>query len=246
MQIPPLKLERRPLHVGGYTPFSATEFPGLLSAVVFVQGCPWRCGYCQNPHLQERTRDSPVAWKDIITTLERRAGMLDAVVFCGGEATMDPALTESIEQVRDMGFKIGLETACMYPDRLREVLPLLDWIGFDVKASFTRYQEITGIRGSGDPVRECVAAILDSGVAYECRTTVHPALHTPDHLLELGHTLAAMGVSNYVLQEFRATGCMDEALVASALPGYPAEEVLSEIAPMFRNFSVRRAGQATG
>jgi anaerobic ribonucleoside-triphosphate reductase activating protein len=240
-----LKQAGRPLCVGGYTPFSATEYPGLLSAVVFVQGCPWSCGYCHNAHLQERTRNSPVAWKEILATLERRAGLLDAVVFCGGEATMDPALGNAIAQVRAMGYKVGLETACIYPARLTSMLPLLDWVGFDVKTTFERYAEVTGVAGSGRPVRESVAAILASGVAYECRTTVHPAHLPPAVLFELAQTLALMGVRNYVVQEFRATGCADDALVASAFPGYPQEDVLAEIAPLFANFSVRRAGQAT-
>ena len=240
-----LKEKGRLLRVGGYTPFSATEFPGLLSAVVFVQGCPWNCGYCQNAHLQERTRHSPIAWKEIITTLERRAGLLDAVVFCGGEPTMDPALYDAIAQVRAMGFKIGLETACIYPARLKSVLPLLDWVGFDVKTTFKRYADVTGVTGSGEPVRDCVAAILASGVAYECRTTVHPAHLPPGMLVELAQTLAFMGVRNYVIQEFRPTGCGDEAFVASAFPGYPQDDILAEIAPLFANFSVRRACQAT-
>jgi len=237
-------MDRRLLRVGGYTPFSATEYPGLLSAVVFVQGCPWRCGYCHNPHLQERTRDSPIAWGDVLATLERRAGLLDAVVFCGGEATMDPALPCAIEDVQSMGFRVGLETACIYPERLKEVLPLLDWVGFDVKATFDRYSDVTGVGGSGQPVRECVGAILASSVDYECRTTVHPALLPEAMLVELAQALAAMGVDNYVLQEFRATGCADEALAASAIPGYPQGDVLAKIAPLFANFSVRRAGQA--
>jgi anaerobic ribonucleoside-triphosphate reductase activating protein len=239
-----LKMEGRQLRVGGYTPFSATDYPGMLSAVVFVQGCPWRCGYCHNPHLQERTRDSPIAWKEVLSTLERRAGMLDAVVFCGGEATMDPVLHRAIREVRAMGFKVGLETACSYPDRLQSVLPLVDWVGFDVKTVFARYAEVTGIRNSGEPVRASIAAILASGVDYECRTTVHPAQLPPALLLELAQTLAGMGVRNYVLQEFRATGCADDALVASALPGYPGEDVVAGIAPLFAEFSVRRAGRA--
>jgi pyruvate formate lyase activating enzyme len=239
-----LKEEGRQLRVGGYTPFSASEYPGLLSAVIFVQGCPWRCGYCQNTHLQERTRDSPIAWKDIVTTLERRAGMLDAVVFCGGEPTMDPALHSAISQVRAMGFKIGLETACIYPERLKSVLPLVDWVGFDVKTTFGRYAEVTGVAGSGAPVQESVTAILASGVDYECRTTVHPEHLSPAQLMELAQALAAMGVNNYVLQEFRATGCADEGLVSGAMPGYPAENLLTGIAPLFNSFNVRRAGQA--
>ena len=234
-------MDGRPLKVGGYTPFSTTDYPGQLAAVVFVQGCPWRCGYCHNPPLQERIRDSPLSWSALLAGLERRVGLLDAVVFCGGEATMDPALGTAIQQVRALGFKAGLETACIYPDRLKKVLPSLDWVGFDVKAPFDRSADITGVGGSGEPARKCVEAILASGVDYECRTTVHPAQLPPSVLIELAGTLAGMGVVNYVLQEFRATGCDNEALVAAAIAGYPGEDTLAKIAPMFPRFAIRRS-----
>lgn len=234
-------MDGRPLKVGGYTPFSTTDYPGQLAAVVFVQGCPWRCGYCHNPHLQARTRDSPLSWGALLAGLERRVGLLDAVVFCGGEATMDPALGGAIQQVRALGFKVGLETACIYPDRLKKLLPLLDWVGFDVKAPFGRYADITGVAGSGEPARASVEAILASGIDYECRTTVHPAQLPPPVLMELAKTLADMGVANYVLQEFRATGCGDQALVNAAIAGYPGEDTLAIIAPMFSRFAIRRS-----
>ncbi|SEN76543.1 hypothetical protein SAMN05428959_10316 [Duganella sp. CF517] len=101
---------------------------------------------CSGPHLQERTRDSPLSWSTLLAGLQRRVGLLDAVVFCGGEATMDPALGGAIQQVRALGFKVGLETACIYPE-LQKVLPMWDWVGFDVKAPFDRYAEITGVAG---------------------------------------------------------------------------------------------------
>lgn len=68
----PPESDRRTLKVGGITPFTATDFPGMLSAVVFVQGCPWRCGYCHNPHLQSRLADSQLAPARIRGLLERR------------------------------------------------------------------------------------------------------------------------------------------------------------------------------
>jgi anaerobic ribonucleoside-triphosphate reductase activating protein len=229
-----------PLNIGGWTPFSAAEYPGLLSAVVFVQGCPWRCGYCHNPHLQPRTRTPALSWEALLSTLRKRAGLLDAVVFCGGEPTVDPALAQAMAEVRALGYRTGLETAGIYPQRLREVLPLLDWVGFDVKAPFARYADVTGVAGSGDAARASLGALLASGVAYECRTTVHPDLLPPAVLLELAAGLRAMGVRDYVLQEFRATGCQDKALSAGAMPGYPDAALAAQIAPCFDRFQVRR------
>lgn len=228
------------LNIGGFTPFSASDFPGRLAAVVFVQGCAWRCGYCHNPHLQARTRSGNIGWHAVADFLRRRRGLLDAVVFSGGEATTDPALPAAIEAVRAMGFEVGLHTAGLYPQRLAEVLPLLDWVGLDIKAPFARYADITRAHGSGERARACAELVVASGIDHECRTTVHPALQPPADLLALAHTLAAMGVTRYTLQEFRAAGCADAQLCAGARPGYPEAALVEQIAPLFARFVVRR------
>ena len=146
------------LKVGGLTPFSATDYPGKLAAVVFVQGCPWRCGYCHNPHLQARTPEGAMPWQEVLTWLRRRVGLVDAVVFSGGEACMDSALARAMQDARALGFGIGLHTACIYPQRLQEVLPLVDWVGFDIKAPFADYRHVTRVAGSGDPALACLDA----------------------------------------------------------------------------------------
>ncbi|MNS29538.1 Efflux pump membrane transporter BepE [compost metagenome] len=139
-------------------------------------------------------------------------------------------------------FGIGLHTACIYPQRLREVLPLVDWVGFDIKAPFADYRQVTRVAGSGDPARACLDAILASGVAYECRTTTHPDLLPDEQLLALASTLAAKGVDNYVLQQFRAEGCADAALSGRPLHGYPAATTLAQIGAMFPRFTFRNHG----
>jgi len=145
-----------------------------------------------------------------------RRGLLDAVVFSGGEPTAHAALGEAMRAVRERGFAIGLHTGGAYPRRLAEVLPLVDWIGFDAKAPSERYAAVTGVAGSDAAARESLRLVLGSGVAHEIRTTVHPSLVPDDALLRLADELAALGVRHWVLQPFRPTGCVDEALVAAA------------------------------
>lgn len=231
---------RRSLKVGGITPFTATDYPGLLAAAIFVQGCPWRCGYCHNPHLQERTRASPIAWNDVLSLLERRKGLIDAVVFSGGEPAIDPCLADAITQVRDAGFKIGMHSGGTHPQRLQSVLPLLDWIGLDVKANFADYADITKVRGSGVAALTSLKAVLASGVDYECRTTAHPALLPEAKLLQIAQTLAAMGVKNYVLQAFRMQGCADPALNNRMVGNYPSPGLVEQLGKLFPNFTMRR------
>lgn len=225
--------------IGGITPFSATDYPGKLAAVVFMQGCPWRCGYCHNSHLQKRTEKSVLPWPQVMALLGRRVGLIDAVVFSGGEPTLDPALKHAILDVRALGFGIGLHTSGSYPDRLAEVLPLIDWVGMDVKAPFDRYERITGLARSGVQAQSCVEAILSSGVAHEFRTTVHPTLLSEHEIAELAGTLANMGVRNYALQKFRATGCENELLAAASMNGYPDSAVIERVAALFPQFTFR-------
>ena len=124
------------LLIGGLLPFTTIDYPGCLAAVLFCQGCPWRCRYCHNRHLLPQKGGSALPWQDVLALLERRQGLLDALVFSGGEATLQAALPEAMRRVRAMGFKVGLHTAGPYPERLRECLPLLDWVGMDLKAPF--------------------------------------------------------------------------------------------------------------
>lgn len=207
------------LPVGGIVPFTAVDFPGKLSAVLFLQGCPWRCGYCHNPHLQGARGERELDFDAILRWLDGRRGLLDAVVFSGGEPTAHAALGEAMRAVRERGFAIGLHTGGAYPRRLAEVLPLVDWIGFDAKAPSERYAAVTGVAGSDAAARESLRLVLGSGVAHEIRTTVHPSLVPDDALLRLADELAALGVRHWVLQPFRPTGCVDEALVAAAPRG---------------------------
>ena len=96
-------MTQREPRIGGFVPFSATDYPDHLSAVVFCQGCPWRCGYCHNVHLQPATNATELAWNSILSFLERRRGLLDAVVFSGGEPTLQHALAGAMRAVKALG-----------------------------------------------------------------------------------------------------------------------------------------------
>ena len=233
-------LPAKQLKVGGVTAFSATDYPGKLAAVVFVQGCPWRCSYCHNPHLQTRKHIGPVAWTDVIALLQRRIGLIDAVVFSGGEPTLDPALADAMREVRALGFGIGLHSAGMYPRRLAEVLPLADWVGLDVKTVWSGYDAITGITDSVRDASASAQAVLLSSTAHEFRTTVRPDLHSASDIMALAQSLSAMGVRHYALQVARSVGCADEQLNTTATVGYPGADLLAQVAKLFESFTFRQ------
>lgn len=94
-------------------------------------------------------------------------------------------VARAVDDACMMGFKIGLHSAGMHVRRFERVLSQLDWVGFDVKAPFAAYEQITRVRGSAAPARRSLDALLASGVDYECRTTAHPALLSEEALLQL-------------------------------------------------------------
>ena len=203
------------LRVGGLTPLTSIDFPGRLAAVVYAQGCPWRCGYCHNPELLDAAAPTALDWPQILAFLDKRRGLLDGVVFSGGEPTLQTALPAALAEVRAMGFETGLHTGGMYPERLSALLPLLDWVGLDIKGPLPHYDAITGALGSGDKAWESLRRLLASGVAYECRTTWHAGLFSAAELLALADDLAALGVTHWALQECRAPGAAAWALSAA-------------------------------
>jgi pyruvate formate lyase activating enzyme len=220
------------LGVGGFVPFSSSDWPGRLCAVVFVQGCPWRCRYCHNPELQARSQGpdaaQPLAWQAVFEVLQRRVGLLDGVVFSGGEPTLDPGLPAAIDQVRALGYGVGLHSAGIAADRFAAVLPRVDWVGLDVKTGYADYPRVTGVARSGRSPRHCLELLLASGVAHELRTTDHPALQDDAALLALARELKALGARHWVLQAWQERAdALDQGL--SACWRWPHDSVLQAL-----------------
>jgi pyruvate formate lyase activating enzyme len=206
---------RTALRIGGFVPFSATDYPGALSAVVFCQGCPWRCSYCHNPHLVAASTPGVLPWPAIVGWLGERRDLLDAIVFSGGEPLAQSSLIDAMKTVRSLGFRVGVHTGGAYPRRLAHALPYVDWIGLDVKAPLGHYPDVTGAGGSGIAGFASLERVLQSGVACEVRTTVHALVTPVGALLRLALELGRCGVQRWVLQRFRAPGCADPHLAAS-------------------------------
>lgn len=242
-----LQFDPSQLKIAGITPYSSIDYPGKFSAVVFVQGCPWRCLYCHNPHMQSRSFDPSLrhsSWSELQTLLSRRKGLLDAVVFSGGEPTLDASLEAAMQEVKENGFLIGLHTSGCYPTHLEPLLKWVDWIGLDIKASLfdeQAYRYITGLQRS-EPAKEvlsCLKMIQAAGVDYECRTTAHPAFLPDEKLLDLAQELKNLGVKKYALQVFRLPPHLSLPFQTVGYE-YPNAEVLQRLKAMFSQFDLRR------
>jgi len=214
------------LRVSGMTPLTTIDFPDHLACVLYTQGCPLRCRYCHNPHLIPfGDQAGALSWLEIEEFLHRRVGLLEAVVFSGGEPTLQPALAAAMSAVRELGFKIGLHSAGVSPVRLAKLLPLVDWVGLDVKAPYHRYARVTGRDHQAVQNRRSLELLLDAGIAFECRTTVDWRLFSPDELHNLACQLAELGVERYAVQINQGRNCLDPELEQTV--ALPTEQLAS-------------------
>ena len=229
-----------PLRVGGLLPMTTLDYPDHLACVLFCQGCAWRCRYCHNPELIRAKVPTPISWDEVLRFLRKRRGLLDAVVFSGGEATLQKALPAAMRKVRELGFKVGLHSAGIKPASFKRVLPLCDWVGFDVKALEEEAELITGVTGSGQANWNSLEALLESGVDYECRTTVHWQLFDCQRLQRLAERLAALGVQRFVVQLARPQQMLDPELGTAPMPA-EAAQLWPYLEQLFPRFELREA-----
>ncbi|MDR2682071.1 MAG: anaerobic ribonucleoside-triphosphate reductase activating protein [Holosporaceae bacterium] len=221
------------LFVGGIVPMTTVDYPDHISAVIFMQGCPWRCIYCHNPHLQSILLTESLPWEDILGLLRERIGFIEAVVFSGGEPLAQSMLPMAIADVKRMGFLVGLHTAGTDPHMLTRVIPLVNWIGFDVKHSFGEYHLITGVKGSGETARRSLEIVISSNIDFEVRITLHESIEM-SLLLDLFKELSDMGVKKLILQK-----CRDKDEFVVEHPIFSDRLILEDVSKYFDNFYIR-------
>jgi len=191
------------LRIGGLERFSSVDYPGALAAVVFCQGCALRCVYCHNRDLLDPQAARSLSFADVAAHLDRRRGLLDAVVFSGGEPLLQRGLEAAAAEVKARGLKVGLHTSGAAPARLRRMLALTDWIGLDLKAPFDDYGALTGVAGAGAKARDALDLLAAANIPFEARTTVWPARHSVEALVALAGAAREAGAERFVLQQAR-------------------------------------------
>lgn len=230
------------IRIGGIEKFSIVDFPTRMAAVVFMQGCPWRCPYCHNEHLQDINAETNIVWYKFIDFLKQRKGILDAVVFSGGEPLVQKELKEAIMEVRDLGYQIGLHTGGYLPKHFEEILPIVDWVGFDVKAPFEKekYKEITGGVADVEKVKESLKILCDSKKSFECRTTCDPRYLSLKDIYDIADSLKAMGVKEYYLQKYRPIPSDTDTTETQCLALVEDEKLIKYLKENFDIFDVRQ------
>ena len=229
------------IKIGGIERFSLVDYPEKIVATIFMQGCPWRCPFCHNGSLQSAQSETYISWEKLLSFFEQRKGKLDAIVFSGGEPLMQDELLQAMQDVKDLGYNVGLHTGGYRPQMFKKILPLVDWVGFDIKAPFEEehYRQATGGINHLAHVLESLDMLIASGIHFECRTTCYPkVLDLPD-IYKIGESLKAKGVKEYYLQKYRPIPSDTTTHEIDCDKFFKDEELLNWLRTNFAKFDIR-------
>ena len=189
------------MKIGGLIKFTLIDFPGRPAAVVFTQGCNFRCRYCHNPELvYPHLFTEPMAMEDVYAFLKRRQGTLEGVVVSGGEPTLQEGLPKFMADLKAMGYATKIDTNGTRPEVLRNLIEnkWLDFIAMDLKAPLEKYSLITGVDFNPAVLQESIDLIRQSGLGYEFRTTFDKDVLTEADIAAISQLV---GGKNYRVQE---------------------------------------------
>ena len=222
--------------IAGFQKTSFVDYPGQPCAVVFTPYCNMNCVYCHNAHIIKR--DAPLIPEEpVLEYLEKRAGLLSAVVISGGEPTLQQNLEAFILRVKTFGYKVKLDTNGTKPQVLQALLAknLLDYIAMDVKAPSEKYDDIANSNVDMDSIRRSITVIRNSGIPHEFRMTYAPQLTQED---ALAAARMVNGCDRFYLQQYRPRNEQDPLAHAPAEVLKTGEAIAREIG----NCTVRGLG----
>lgn len=197
----------------GIDKLSLLDYEEKTSCVLFAKHCNFRCPFCHNG-LTVLESEETIPWEEIEAYLIKRKGLIDAVVFSGGEPTLMDDLFNKIKEVKQLGYLIKLDTNGTNPEILEKLINenLIDYVAMDIKNSLSRYPETVGCpKIDTSKIIESIKIICKSPINYEFRTTLVKEFHDENAIQELG--ILIKGSHKLYLQKFvERDGCIKKGL----------------------------------
>jgi len=189
------------MRIGGLQKFSLVDYPGKISAVVFTQGCNFRCPYCHNPQLVDPALfESALDESAVVSFLKGRAGRLGGIVVSGGEPLLQDDLPRFLDRLKSLGFPVKLDTNGSLPDRLAPVIQegLVDFVAMDIKAPFHKYSQVSGVAVDVAAITGSIRILREARIGHMFRTTVASPIVVEDDVRHIRQLLT--GASPYIQQ----------------------------------------------
>lgn len=197
------------MKVTGIQKLTLLDYPGVVACTVFTAGCNFRCPFCHNAMLvlPEQIDDECLTDDEVFGFLKNRRGVLDGVAVTGGEPLLHADMPEFLARVKELGYKIKLDTNGSNPELLSEIVKnkLVDRVAMDIKNAPEEYARTIGLKSFDiAPVERSKEMLLRGDIDYEFRTTVVKGIHTKESLI--GAAKWIEGAKEYYLQQFKDSG----------------------------------------
>jgi len=236
------------MKIGGLQKLTIIDFPGRLAGTVFLAGCNFRCPFCYSSELvlPQKIKDQPqISEKEFFDFLKDRKKLLEGIVICGGEPTINKDLPSFIKKIKKSGYLVKIDTNGSNPGMLKKMIDkkLIDYVAMDIKAPREKYGKVVGMMdGWTDTmlrnIEKSINILKKSDIDFEFRTTVVPGLLEKQDILKIVHWIKP--AQRYFLQSFRAEKTINPAFENKK--AYSQEyllEIQKAISPFFDVCQVR-------
>lgn len=196
------------MKIAGIQKLTLIDYPDKMACTLFLHGCNFRCGFCHNPELVVELCNEQLTETEVLSFLDKRRKYLDGVCITGGEPLMSLD-KEFLKKIKEKGYLIKIDTNGSFPDRLKEVLDLFDYVAMDIKSSKDKYNWVSNSGVEVELIEESIKLIVESGLDYEFRTTLVEGIHNSDEVRKTGewlNDLIGKKPKKYVLQGFKNFG----------------------------------------
>ena len=227
--------------IGGLQKLTLIDYPGRLAATVFFLGCNFRCPWCYSSELvlpEKIKKQQKISEKELFSFLKERQGLLEGVVICGGEPTINNDLPKFIKKIKKMGYLVKLDTNGSNPKMLKKLIEnkLVDYVAMDVKLPKEKYSKILNVDVNN--IQKSIEILKKSKIDYEFRTTVIPTVLDKKDILKIAKWIS--GAKKYYLQNFRPEKTLDPKF--EKMKPYPDKYLLNiqkAISPFFEICEIR-------
>ena len=229
--------------IGGLQKTTLIDYPGHISATVFLIGCNFRCPFCYSSELvlPEKIKSQPrISEKDFFDFLKERKELLEGVVICGGEPTIHKDLPDFIKKIKELGYLVKLDTNGSNPRMLKYLInkKLVDYVAMDIKASKEKYNTAAGIKVNINNIEKSIKILKGEKIKYEFRMTVVPTIHFKEDIVKIAKWIGP--AKKFYLQNFRAEKTINPKF--EKIKPYSKDfllEIKKEISPFFEICEVR-------
>jgi pyruvate formate lyase activating enzyme len=198
------------MKIKGIQRLTLIDYPDLIACTLFTFGCNFRCKFCHNPELVLKEEAEDISQAEVLEFLDKRRTQLEGVCFTGGEPLLNIDV-EFLKRIKEMGYKIKIDTNGSFPDVLERLidLNLVDFVAMDIKASREQYENLTNVNTDLEKIERSIKLIARQVEGYEFRTTVLEKFHDTIEIRKIAEWLNGVigkKPKKFAIQGFKNNG----------------------------------------